>query len=699
MNSNTDELILTPDLLKKITREDRRMLSFSNGGLDYGDLKKLKDHHVMDVLTNHVNADQVSYISLTNCGSITNDTLIQISNMCPQLEILWVTGCDMITDDGIVAIAERCGQQLKQLYYRNCNKCTDAALESVVNNCHQLKKLGAGNCGISTIPENIGNQLTNLKYLNLSNNKITKIPPSLAILLEQDKFAFYITNNPYPTNNSVKTTSASNLTVDFMKRHNRASTKKGRGRYDPILSLGTSYGEEGASRKKITKINDPAVIIDFRSYCCEGVSRKKITRMSLISLLVSGGIIATVLYFTVLRPKTCDELIPEGINNPLIANGFCNGGLFMTDACQNDGGDCGDDSCRRPPDNPYSTTSIAIADVNGDGWQDIVVVNSIHEPHQLLIGKGNGAFHDPVHLLRARSSSGILAVADVNGDGFPDIVDCDSTYIYLRTNKGNGAFQDRVRLSDDYMMGVNAVAIADVNVDGWPDLVVGINPRSDKLLLNNGDGTFQDPVDLPSTSGTTVNIVLADVNGDEAPDILIIGNENNKLLFNNGDGTFQDPVRLPGDDIVKFGSGDIAVGDLNGDDKPDILMGGRSNLVLWRNAGDGTFEDPVELANLGAYYSIVLVDMNDDGILDIVVGFPAEVLIGNGDGTFKDPVGLPCSVAMDTSSIAVADVDNDGKPDIVIGNSGRQSNQLLINLGDGISFKLPPGATSPWLPQ
>ena len=311
---------------------------------------------------------------------------------------------------------------------------------------------------------------------------------------------------------------------------------------------------------------------------------------------------------------------------------------------------------------------------------------------------------------KTRSSSGILAVADVNGDGFPDIVDCDSTYIYLRTNKGNGAFQDRVRLSDDYMMGVNAVAIADVNVDGWPDLVVGINPRSDKLLLNNGDGTFQDPVDLPSTSGTTVNIVLADVNGDEAPDILIIGNENNKLLFNNGDGTFQDPVRLPGDDIVKFGSGDIAVGDLNGDDKPDILMGGRSNLVLWRNAGDGTFEDPVELANLGAYYSIVLVDMNDDGILDIVVGFPAEVLIGNGDGTFKDPVGLPCRVAMYTSSIAVADVDNDGKPDIVIGNSDRQSNQLLINLGDGISFKLPSGATvtdddipitatSPWLPQ
>jgi hypothetical protein len=370
--------------------------------------------------------------------------------------------------------------------------------------------------------------------------------------------------------------------------------------------------------------------------------------------------------------------------------------------------------------------------VNGDGWQDILIGNSFDEPHQVLIGKGDGTFQDaiiqfflPGTSTKLRSSSDI-AVADVNDDGFPDIVDFDSSYIYLWTNNGNGTFQDPVRLLDFPMWWIHAVAIADVNGDGMPDLVLGIyseseklafgiNPRSDKLLLNNGDGTFQDPVDLPSTStSNALNIALADVNGDEDPDILIASYyQSSKLLFNNGDGTFQDPVRLPGDDIVTFlgyDMGDIAVdsismcagiavGDLNGDDKPDILMGGATNLVLWRNKGDGTFEDSVELANLSSYCSIALADMNDDGILDIVVGFPAEVLIGNGDGTFKDPVGLPCRVAMDPSSIAVVDVDNDGKPDIVIGNSGRQSNQLLINLGDGISFKLPSEATSPWLPE
>jgi hypothetical protein len=173
-------LILTDDRLKKITSEDGRKVDFWNGLS--GDHEKLKDHHVMDVLTNHVNADLVTFISLTKCSGITNDTLIQISNMCPQLEELYVVYCDLITDDGIVPIAEKCGPQLKGLHYSGCKKCTDAALESIVNNCHQLDGLYASDCGISTIPENIGYDLPNLKQLYLTGNKITKIPVSLTLL-------------------------------------------------------------------------------------------------------------------------------------------------------------------------------------------------------------------------------------------------------------------------------------------------------------------------------------------------------------------------------------------------------------------------------------------------------------------------------------------------------------------------------------
>jgi hypothetical protein len=194
MTSNTDDSILTDDLLKRIISEDGRKVDFF-GGLDYDDLKKVKDHHVMDVLMNpHVNADLVTYISLSNCSGITNDTLIQISNMCPHLEKLYVNSCD-ITDDGIVALAEKCGQQLKRLYYSGCKKCTDAALKSIVNNCRKLEYLYARDCGISTIPENIGYQLRNLKQLYLSNNKITKIPPSLNLLKETLKYNFDISGN------------------------------------------------------------------------------------------------------------------------------------------------------------------------------------------------------------------------------------------------------------------------------------------------------------------------------------------------------------------------------------------------------------------------------------------------------------------------------------------------------------------------
>jgi hypothetical protein len=185
-------LIWTDDWLKKITKEDGRTVDFC--GLD-SDLKKLKDHHVMDVLTNHVNADLVTTIRLS-CSGITNDTLLQISNMCPQLEALRVSKCD-ITDDGIVAIAEKCGQQLKHIYYSECKKCTDAALESIVSHCNQLEVLRARDCGISTIPENIGYDLRELKLLNLSHNKITKIPVSLTLLKDTlDDGLFLINDNP-----------------------------------------------------------------------------------------------------------------------------------------------------------------------------------------------------------------------------------------------------------------------------------------------------------------------------------------------------------------------------------------------------------------------------------------------------------------------------------------------------------------------
>jgi hypothetical protein len=199
MTSNTDDFIWTDDRLKKILLDNGRGLDFFTGlrsPTGGGVYEKLKDHHVMDVLTNHVNANLVTCIVLDFCRGINNDTLIQISNMCPQLEIISVKGCD-ITDDGIVGIAEKYGQQLKILLYSECTKCTDAALESIVNNCNQLEILYAENCGISYIPENIGTKLRNLQYLDLQNNKITKIPPSLTLLKDtlKDEY-FVISGNP-----------------------------------------------------------------------------------------------------------------------------------------------------------------------------------------------------------------------------------------------------------------------------------------------------------------------------------------------------------------------------------------------------------------------------------------------------------------------------------------------------------------------
>eukprot|EP00978_Attheya_sp_CCMP212_P049498 scaffold672626_cov90-Attheya_sp.AAC.3 len=91
MSSNTDEFIWADDLIKKIIKKDGRKVDFFNG-LNFGNQEKLKDHHVMDVLRYHVNAD--------------------------QLEELWVCGCN-ITDDGIIAIAKKYGQHSVLLQTKN----------------------------------------------------------------------------------------------------------------------------------------------------------------------------------------------------------------------------------------------------------------------------------------------------------------------------------------------------------------------------------------------------------------------------------------------------------------------------------------------------------------------------------------------------------------------------------------------------
>src|SRR5207245_2738785 len=198
----------------------------------------------------------------------------------------------------------------------------------------------------------------------------------------------------------------------------------------------------------------------------------------------------------------------------------------------------------------------------------------------------------------------------------------------------------------DFAVGTNpqSVAAGDFNGDGGPDLAVANSGSSNvSVLLGNGDGTFQ--AARTFAAGTTpASVAVGDVNGDGRPDLAvansgsIYGAYNNVLvLLGNGDGTFQAARTF----AAGGGPLSVAVGDVNGDGRPDLAVANYSSntvSVLLGN-GDGTFQAAQTFAAGSRPSSVAVGDVNGDGRPDLAVANyssnNASVLLGNGGGTYE----------------------------------------------------------------
>jgi len=324
-----------------------------------------------------------------------------------------------------------------------------------------------------------------------------------------------------------------------------------------------------------------------------------------------------------------------------------------------------------------------------------------------------------------------VALADVNGDGKPDLIVAQTAgTVAVLLGNGDGTFQKAVTyntLGGYYPL---SVAVADVNADGKPDIIIAnycsysdcFQFGSVDVLLGNGDGTFRRAVTYDTGGDGPLSVAVADVNGDGKPDIIVsnsCSNEENctngsvDVLLGNGDGTFQKAVTF---NTSGYHPTSVAVADVNGDGKPDIIVANQCKdefcytlgvvAVLLGN-GDGTFQKAVTYVT-GTYTStsVVVADVNGDGKPDIILAGedPAgngvvTVRLGNGNGAFQKPVTYNSGgyFIFFFHTLAVGDVNGDGKPDIVVSNACGNDHDYCSDETPGVVGVLI--NTSPWPPD
>lgn len=298
-----------------------------------------------------------------------------------------------------------------------------------------------------------------------------------------------------------------------------------------------------------------------------------------------------------------------------------------------------------------------------------------------------------------------LFAGDLNKDGKLDLaaVNQQDSTISVFLNNGAGVF---ARQPTPFPTGESPTGgtIADMNRDGVADVVTAdsggdSNDDSVSVLLGTGAGGALGPkASYPTVAGSeTSNLAVGDLNGDQHLDVIATNPlaSSVSMFLGSADGTLAPSINIP---VGIFGSStpfSAAIGDFNGDGRNDLAIAEVTSgtLVVRLGNGDATFQTETTYAEGGAPpYILITHDMDRDGNLDLVCANrgsdDVSVLMGRGDGTFRKAIVSTTGTGTGPYSVAVADFNLDGVPDVVTANFMTNNPSVLLGIGNG-AFDLP----------
>ncbi|MBP9095459.1 MAG: T9SS type A sorting domain-containing protein [Ignavibacteria bacterium] len=355
----------------------------------------------------------------------------------------------------------------------------------------------------------------------------------------------------------------------------------------------------------------------------------------------------------------------------------------------------------------FASWAIATGDINGDGKQDMVCANFSDASISVFfntttIGSNTPSFAPKTDFSIAGNAM-YLTLADINGDGKPDIIIANSTTsnVSVMINRTvTGSMTPDFTTIVDFTTGGKPVSVLvkDFNMDGKPDIAAGDQDSAVCIFINNtitGDTTAAFSTNYDFDGGLAVFFAAsADFNGDGKPDIVSVDGNDTACVFIN--------TTAPGASVPSFTtrtdfqtldqSDGVSTGDLNLDGKSDFAVANYDTMSVFLNTttlGSSTpsfssrFDFPVEE---GSPAAIVIADMNCDGKPDVITSNiqnnTLSVFINTTSPGSPVPVFLSrkdFSTLWVPQNLAIADINGDGKPDMLAANAGSDSISVFIN--------------------